>query len=95
MQYDVFVKSTNQATFTSDELLKIKKNTGTRLDSPYWFINGVFSDAYIDQQVKTDKQSTTLDDIPNGIFSTLPTNLFMYSSVTVNVWLFKGVHHFF
>jgi hypothetical protein len=55
----------------------------------------VFSDAYFDQQFKTKGQSTTLDDKPDGIFSTLPTNLFTYSSVTVNVWLFKGVHHFF
>jgi|LakMenEpi03Aug12_release.lakeMendotaPanAssembly.Ray.scaffolds.fasta_scaffold2928061_1 hypothetical protein len=78
MQYDVFVKSTNQATFSASELLQIKKNTGTKLDSPYWFINGVFSDAYIDKQFKTKEQSQTLDDIPNGIDSTMPTNLFMY-----------------
>lgn len=78
MQYDVFVKSTNQAFFTTVELSQIKTNTGTRLDSPYWFINGVFSDAYVDKQFKTQNQFTTKEDIPDGIFSTLPTNLFIY-----------------
>lgn len=49
MQYDVFIKSTDQELFTAQELKEMEENTGINMLSPYFFINNLLYDATIDQ----------------------------------------------
>jgi len=64
----------------------MEENTGINMLSPYYFINNLLYDATIDKNEYVD------DNVKN---TALPIKLFRYASVTINVWLFKGVHHFF
>ena len=52
MQYDVFIKSTDQLLFTDDETKSIQANSGINMLTPYYFLANLLNDVTTDQQFK-------------------------------------------